>query len=328
MKILFMGTPDFAAHILEKLIQSGHEMIGVVTQPDKEKGRGKNVSFPAVKELALQYNLTLYQPVKVREESFLDIVREMAPEVIVVAAFGQLLPKALLDIPPYGCINVHASLLPKYRGAAPIQYSIIEGEKETGVTIMYMDTKIDTGDMILQAKTAIDDNETGGSLYDKLSVLGADLLIEALEGLKNQTAVRIPQDDSEATYVKILDKDMGIINFDVPAVKLERLIRGLNPWPSAYTYLDGKTLKLWQASVESEDTFTNRDNSNQQIYRLAQPGEIIEIRKDSFAVKTSVGVLVVKELQLEGKKRMSADAFLRGYTITVGTKLGILKSNE
>jgi methionyl-tRNA formyltransferase len=309
MKILFMGTPDFAANILDKLIESGHEIIGVVTQPDKQKGRGKEMSPPPVKDLALKQNLSVYQPVKAREAGFIDMVKEIAPEVIVVAAFGQILPKALLDIPPYGCINVHASLLPKYRGAAPIQYSIINGEKETGVTIMYMDVGVDTGDMILQAKTPLTTEETGGSLYDKLAVLGADLLIEALTKLENGTAVRTPQDDSQATHVKMLDKNMGDIDFSVPAVQIERLIRGLNPWPSAYTFLDGKTLKFWKASVEPDD-------SN------ALPGEIIEVRKDSFAVKTGEGALVVKELQLEGKKRMTTDAFLRGYPLTAGKRLG------
>jgi methionyl-tRNA formyltransferase len=307
-----MGTPDFAATILDKIIQSGHEVIGVVTQPDKQKGRGKEFSAPPVKELALANHLPVYQPTKVRDPEFVETVREMAPEVIVVAAFGQLLPKSLLDIPPFGCINVHASLLPKYRGAAPIQYSIINGEEETGITIMYMDVQLDTGDMILQAKTTITEEETGGSLHDKLAVLGAHLLIEALVKVKEGTANRIPQEDSQATYVKILDKDMGRIDFSLPAKKIEQLIRGLNPWPSAYTYLEGKTLKLWQAEVENENP----------EYKTVQPGEIVEVRKDCVVVTTGEGLLVIKELQLEGKKRMTADAFLRGYSIPVGTKLG------
>ncbi|MDF2944384.1 MAG: fmt [Herbinix sp.] len=316
MKILFMGTPEYAARSLEKIIQSGHEVIGVVTQPDKQKGRGQAMNFSPVKELALKHGLTLYQPVKVREADFLAIAQELAPEAIIVAAFGQILPKALLDIPPFGCINVHASLLPKYRGAAPIQYSILEGEEETGITIMYMNVGIDTGDIILQAKTPIAPEETGGSLYDKLAVIGADLLIEALKKIEDGTAVRVPQDDTKATYVKTLNKDMGILDFTQPAIKLERLIRGLNPWPSAYTFLEGKTLKIWQAAVE------NADPSKMSGLASTMPGEVIEIRKDSIVVLTGDGLLVVKELQLEGKKRMAVDAFLRGYSVVVGTKLG------
>ncbi len=310
MKVLFMGTPDFAVVTLDKLIASEHELLGVVTQPDKQKGRGQELSFSPVKELALKHGIPVYQPNKVKDVEFLDMVRAMAPEVIVVAAFGQILPKAFLDIPPYGCINVHGSLLPKYRGAAPIQYSIIDGESETGITIMYMDVGIDTGDMILQAKLPIAENETGGSLFDKMSHLGADLLLEALDQLKAGTVLRIPQDDEQATYVKVLNKDMGFLDFSQPAVKLERMIRGLNPWPSAYTYLEGKTLKLWQASVEPL-----KDSS-------AKPGQVIELRKDSFVVATGDEALVIKELQLEGKKRMTTDAFLRGYPVAPGTILG------
>ncbi|MBP1754141.1 MAG: fmt, partial [Firmicutes bacterium] len=252
MKVLFMGTPDFAAVTLEKLIASKHELLGVVTQPDKQKGRGREVAFSPVKELAIQAGIPIYQPIKAKEPEFLELVKTISPEVIVVAAFGQILPKALLDIPTYGCINVHGSLLPKYRGAAPIQYSIIDGENETGITIMHMDVGIDTGDMILQEKLPIAADETGGSLFDKMAALGADLLLVALDQLEAGTAPRIAQDNDQATYVKILNKEMGKLDFHQPAVKLERLIRGLNPWPSAYTYLDGKTLKLWQAGVETE----------------------------------------------------------------------------
>lgn len=313
MKVLYMGTPDFAATVLAKLIDSEHEIIGVVTQPDKQKGRGHEVSYSAVKELALKHGLTVYQPVKLKEQEFLDIASALAPEVIVVAAFGQILPKVLLDIPPYGCINVHGSLLPKYRGAAPIQYSIIDGEEETGITIMYMGVGLDTGDMILQAKLPILPKDTGGSLFDKMADLGADLLIEALVEIKNGTANRIPQEDEKATYVKVIDKSMGKMDFTQPAVKLERLIRGLNPWPSAYTFLDGKTLKIWEAdTVQSEDLL----NIN------TTPGQIVEIRKDTIVVMTGDGLLMIKELQLEGKKRMPVDAFLRGYSIKEGICLG------
>lgn len=311
MKVLFMGTPDFAATILERLVLSGYEMLGVVTQPDKQKGRRQEVSFSPVKELALKHGLMVYQPAKVREPEFLETVRVMAPDVIVVAAFGQILPKALLEIPPKGCINVHASLLPSYRGAAPIQYSIIDGEEETGITIMYMDTGIDTGDIILQESLPITKSETGGSLFDKMAVLGSELIVKALKQIEVGTSTRIPQDNEKATYVKVIDKEMGRLDFLQPAVKLERLIRGLNPWPTAFTYLEGKTLKLWLAEVEED-----------RAYSAATAGEVVEVRKDSLAVKTGEGLLIIRELQLEGKKRMTADAFLRGYNIAVGTRLG------
>jgi methionyl-tRNA formyltransferase len=316
MKVLFMGTPDLAATILERIIQTGYEVIGVVTQPDKQKGRGQSVSFSPVKELAIKYELPVYQPLKAKDPEFIKTVEELAPEVVIVAAFGQILSKALLDIPPFGCINVHASLLPKYRGAAPIQYSIIDGEEETGITIMYMDVGIDTGDMILQAKTPIAEDETGGSLYDKLAVLGADLLIEALDKIKLGTSIREPQDHSKATHVKIISKEMGNIDFKQPAIKIERLIRGLNPWPSAYTFINGKTLKLWQAEALKIDDNNVTNNS-------VQPGEVIAVQKDAILVKTGDGILAIKELQLEGKKRMTADAFLRGYSVPVGSIFGV-----
>lgn len=314
MRALFMGTPDFAATVLEKVIQAGHEVIGVVTQPDKQKGRGHEIIFSPVKELALKYGLTVYQPIKVKEPEFLQIIEQLKPEIILVAAFGQILPKALLDIPPSGCINVHGSLLPKYRGAAPIQYSVIDGEAETGVTIMHMDVGIDTGDMILQRKIPIAKEETGGSMFDKLAALGGDLLIEAIEMIENKTAERIPQDNELATLVKVINKEMGRIDFTQPAQKLERLIRGLNPWPSAFTQLDGKTLKIWKAEVEGSDL--------EGITSDAVPGEVIKVGKDSISILTGEGILVVKEMQLEGKKRMAVDAFLRGYPVEVGTKLG------
>ncbi|MGF7144812.1 methionyl-tRNA formyltransferase [Anaerotaenia torta] len=310
MKILFMGTPDFAAATLDKLIHSRHQLIGVVTQPDKQKGRKQEVSISPVKELALTHAVPVYQPNKVREPEFMEKVRELAPETIIVAAFGQILPKALLDIPPYGCINVHGSLLPKYRGAAPIQYSIIDGEHETGITIMYMDTGIDTGDMILQSKLPIAEDETGGSLFHKMAQLGADLLLEALDQLEAGTAARIPQDNEKASYVKMLTKEMGEMDFTQSADRLERLIRGLNPWPGAYTLLEGKTLKLWRAETEKRDVTG------------AVPGEVMELREDALVVAAGDGALVIRELQLDGKKRMTAADFLRGRKLLPGVVLG------
>ena len=308
-----MGTPDFAVPTLEHIVRDGHEVLAVVTQPDKAKGRGKNVQYTPVKAKALEYGLDVYQPVKVREPSFVRMLEGMKPDVIVVVAFGQILPKAILDIPVSGCINVHASLLPKYRGAAPIQWAVIRGEKESGVTTMQMGEGLDDGDMILKKTIALDEKETGGSLHDKLSLMGAELLIETLHRLEDGSAVRKPQDDSQkGEYARMLTKDMGKIDFNQDAGSIECLIRGLNPWPSAYTSLSGKTLKLWYADVLD-------------LEYKGEPGEIVEIQKDGFIVKTKEGALKIKELQLEGKKRMSSDAFLRGFPLEVHTILGTNK---
>ena len=307
-----MGTPDLAVTILDKMIKSDHEIIAVVTQPDKKKGRGKLLSPPPVKELALKHGLPVYQPKKVRDQEFIDEVARLKPDLIVVAAFGQILSKELLDLPKHGCINVHTSLLPKYRGASPIQYAIIDGEEKTGVTIMHMDIGLDTGDIILQKEIDISKDETAGTLHDKLANLGADALLESLDDIESGRAKRIPQDDSKATHVKTLDKEMGEIDFGEPAIRIERLIRGLNPWPSAYTFIDGKVLKIWRAHVEETES-----SSPENV-----PGEIVEVRKDEIAVITGQGLLVITELQLVGKKRMSTGAFLLGYQLEEGCILG------
>lgn len=310
MRVIFMGTPDFAVPTLQAVIDAGHELAAVFTQPDKAKGRGKAVVYTPVKEKALEYHIPVYQPVKVRDPEVIEQIRQMKPDVIVVVAFGQLLPKTLLDIPPYGCINVHASLLPKYRGAAPIQWAVINGEKISGVTTMYMAEGLDTGDMILKEEVMLDEKETGGSLHDKLSVIGAALLVKTLNMLKEGTAVREKQDDSlKGQYAKMLDKHMGAIDFNEPAVKIERLIRGLNPWPSAYTKLNGKTCKFWLADVDSSDYD-------------GVCGEVVKVTKNDFVIKTGQGGLIVKELQLEGKKRMDAGAFMRGVPIKEGVIFG------
>ena len=309
MRIVFMGTPDFAVPTLEKIIEAGHEVVGVVTQPDKAKGRGHQVVFPPVKETALKYGLTVYQPKRVRDEAFVDQLKTLDPDVIVVVAFGQILPKTVLDLPSYGCVNVHASLLPKYRGAAPIQWAVINGEAYSGVTIMRMDEGLDTGDMIAREKIALDADETGGSLFDKLSAMGGRLLVQVLKELEDGTAVFEKQDDSQAgEYARMLTKSMGAIRFDEPAVRIERLIRGLNPWPSAYTRFRGKTLKIWKAAVSD------------QAYDRA-PGEVAAVSKTDFTVQTGEGALIIQEVQMEGKKRMAAEAFLRGYSVSVGEKL-------
>lgn len=308
MRIVYMGTPDIASAILKDLINSKHEIIGVVTKPDKPKGRGGKVLLTPVKEVALEHDITVYQPNKLKEEDFQDSLKELNPDIIVVAAFGQILPKSVLELPKHGCINVHASLLPKYRGAAPIQWSIIDGEEKTGITIIHMDAGIDTGDMIMKDEVVLDKKETAGTLHDKLAVCGGKLLLKALEAIEDGNAPREKQDDSKANYVKVLTKEFGHIDFSKSAIEIERLVRGLNPWPSAYCFLDGKTLKIWDADVTHEEL-------------NGEFGEIVGLTKDSILVKTGNALLAIKELQLEGKKRMSSDAFLRGYHIELGTKL-------
>ncbi len=306
MKIVFMGTPDFAVGTLHALAESEHEILAVVTQPDKPKGRGKALQPTPVKEEALRYGIPVYQPKKVREEEFQAVLRELNPDLIVVVAFGQLIPKSILELPRYGCVNVHASLLPKYRGAAPIQWAVIDGEKESGVTIMKMDEGLDTGDMIAKAVVPLAADETGGSLFDKLSQIGAQLLIDTIPALEAGTAVceKQPQ-ESPTPYAAMLNKKMGLIDWNQDASVIECLIRGLNPWPSAYTYLKGKTLKIWQAKVV-------------ETQQEAEPGTVICVDKKQLVVACKTNALSIQRLQLEGKKQMETEAFLRGYTIDSG----------
>ena len=309
MKIVYMGTPDFAVNPLHALAEAGYEVTGVVTQPDKPKGRGKSMLPTPVKEEALKHGFPVYQPVKVRDPEFLQVLEKLDPDIIVVAAFGQIIPKSILELPKYGCINIHASLLPKYRGAAPIQWAIIDGEKVTGVTTMLMDVGLDTGDMLLKTEVSVDAKETGGSLHDKLAAAGGELLERTLIGLEAGTIVPEKQDDSQAgEYARMLDKELGHIDFNQPAVVIERLIRGLNPWPSAYTYIDGKTLKIWEAEV------LDRNYG-------CEYGEVAEVTRNSLIIQTGIGALSVKSVQLEGKKRMDISAFLNGYTIEKGTRM-------
>ncbi|WP_455715588.1 methionyl-tRNA formyltransferase [Anaerosporobacter sp.] len=310
MKVLFMGTPDFAVSTLESIIKAGHEVVGVVTQPDKPKGRGKAVLYTPVKEKALEHDIPVYQPVRVREESVIEELSKLQPDIGVVVAFGQILPQNLLDMPKFGCVNVHGSLLPKYRGAAPIQWAVIDGEAVSGITIMQMDAGLDTGDMISKVEVPLESDETYGSLHDKLAVAGAKLLVETLELFDNGTVTREKQDDSKSNYAIRLTKELGKMDFSKSAVELERLIRGLNPWPSAYTSLNGKTLKVWKADV-LEKQFDG------------ELGEIVDVTKDSICVKTADGTLAFKEIQLEGKKRMEVGSFLRGFTVEKGEKLGV-----
>ena len=309
MRVIFMGTPDFSVGTLEALIAAGHEVCLAVTQPDKPKGRGGRMQYTPVKEKALFYNIPVYQPKRVRDPECVEELRKYKADVMVVVAFGQILPKEILEMTPYGCINVHASLLPKYRGAAPIQWAIIEGEKVTGVTTMQMDEGLDTGDMILKTEVPVTADETGESLHDKLAAAGAALCVETLKALEDGTAVREKQGDSPTAYAKMLTKELGNIDWAEPAVKIERLVRGLNSWPSAYTHWNGKVMKIWRAAAEAAETAD------------VQPGTVVSVEKESFAVQTGDGVLRVLEVQMPGKKRMDAGAFLRGNTMEPGELL-------
>ena len=310
MKIVYMGTPDFAVAPLAALVENGYEVEAVITQPDKPKGRGKTMMPTPVKEEALKHEIPVLQPVKVRDPEFVEKLKSLAPDIIVVAAFGQIIPKSILDMPKFGCINIHASLLPKYRGAAPIQQAVIDGEKESGVTIMQMGTGLDTGDMISRIVVPLSEDETGGSLFDKLAVAGAELLVQTLPSIFDGTATREKQpEESPTPYAAMISKKMGLMDFTKSATELERLVRGMNPWPSAYTFLNGKTLKVWKCSVES-------GNCGKEA-----PGTITGVDKKGIHVACGTDKLVLEEVQLEGKKRMETDAFLRGYQVTEGIML-------
>lgn len=319
MRIVFMGTPDFSVPALKALVEAGHQVIAVVTQPDKPKGRGKEVQMTPVKIQAMEYGIPVYQPAKVREASFVEVLKGLEADVYVVIAFGQILPKAVLELPKYGCINIHASLLPKYRGAAPIQWCVIDGERETGITTMMMDVGLDTGDMLEKAVIPIEEKETGGSLHDKLSMAGGDLILSTLKKLEEGTLVRTPQTDEGTCYAKMLTKSLGDIDWNQGAVSIERLIRGLNPWPSAYTMWNGKTIKIWAADViagrEAADFLSE---SGVPAETGTAPGMVVCSDKRGLVVCTGGGLLSIRELQMEGKKRMDTPAFLRGYPIPAG----------
>lgn len=323
MRIIFMGTPDFSVPVLEALIGSGHEVAAVVTQPDKPKGRGKETAMSPVKETALKHGLPVYQPVRAREASFIDEMRAIKPDVMVVIAFGQILSKELLEVPKYGCVNIHASLLPKYRGAAPIQWAVINGEKETGITTMMMDEGMDTGDMLEKRVIPLDEKETGKSLFDRLSLLGGELILSTLDRLEKGTLVRTPQNHEEATYVKKISKSLGEVDWTMDGVAIERLIRGLNPWPSAYTWLSGKMLKLWEADVVSEEaeSFDGASAGSGDGGEKAC-GQVVSASDSGLKVQTGQGILNITSLQLEGKKRMDTAAFLRGFPVQAGVRLG------
>lgn len=306
MKVIYMGTPEFAVPAADAIYKAGHKVLAVFTQPDKAKGRSGKLVFPPVKEWAVANKIDVYQPVKLREQENVSLIRKLDPDVIVVAAYGQILSKEILDIPKYGCVNIHASLLPKYRGAAPIARCIIEGETETGVTTMEMAEGLDTGDILEVAKTVIEDTDNADTLETKLARSGAGLILSTLNGLENGSITPVKQDDAKSTYAAKLSKDMGLMDFTKPAVELERLIRGLYPWPCAYTKIAEKSVKIYEATVSEAS---------------GNPGEVIEVTKKSFTVACGEGSLVIRSLQPEGKGRMDAAAYLNGNKLTVGMKL-------
>lgn len=309
MDIVYMGTPDFAVPALEKLIEAGHRITAVVTQPDRQRGRGKEVLYSPVKECALKYDIPVFQPVKIKSPEAVEHLRSYQADIFVAAAFGQILSKEILDMPRYGCVNIHASLLPKYRGAAPIQWAVINGEDKTGVTIMQMDEGLDTGDIIAQREVLIAQDETGESLFEKLSVLGADLLVETLDAIREDNVVRKKQDPALSSYARMLKKEDGRIDWSRTSKQIEQQIRGMNSWPSAYTIWNGKILKIWKAQW------------NQSVHAYA-PGTLITVEKESVMAACGEGMIKILELQLEGKKRMPVKDFLLGYHMEEGSRLG------
>lgn len=309
MKIVFMGTPDFAAGALKSLIEAGHEITAVVTQPDKAKGRSQELLPPPVKVVALEHRIPVLQPVRIKRPEEVEKLKQYPADIYVVAAFGQILSQEILDIPEFGCLNIHASLLPKYRGASPIQHVIIDGEEKTGITIMQMDAGLDTGDMLYQKEIVISPKDTYASLHDKLMVLGGEAIVEALPLLEQGKLVPRKQEDALSCYAHLIDKTMGELDFTKSAEILDRLIRGLNPWPSAYTTYHGKQLKVWEAEPVKSP-------------KAGKPGEILAVEKDAVLVAAGSGALRITSLQLSGKKRMSAHDFLLGVRMTPGEILG------
>lgn len=308
MKVVFMGTPDFSVKALDSIIAAGHQVVLTVTQPDKPRGRGKEVQITPVKACAVKHDIPVFQPVKIRESEAVEKLRECRADVFVVAAFGQILTEEILNMPKFGCINIHASLLPKYRGAGPIQRVILDGMKETGITIMKMDKGVDTGDMLMQSVVPIDEKETGDSLHDKLAIEGAKLIVEALSRIEKGDIAPVKQNDDEASFAGKLDKSMGKIDWNNDAVKIERLVRGLNSWPGAYTSYNGKTLKIWESEVYG----------NIKTQGNEAPGAVLSTDKTAIYVKTGEGVLKITQIQLEGKKRMNVKEFLLGCHIEAG----------
>lgn len=312
MKIVFMGTPDFSLQPLKSLVEAGHDVSLVLTREDKKRNRGELSPTP-VKELAQELDIPVLTPSKMKDEALIERLKSENADFFVVVAYGKILPKEILDIPKLGCINIHASLLPEYRGAAPIQWSIIDGKKKTGITTMLMDEGLDTGDILKQYELPITDDETGGSLFDKLAILGGEAIADTIANFKSITPT--PQGEATTEYAKMISKQMGEIDFNKSATEIERLIRGMNPWPSAYTKYEGKVLKIWEAEVAGNISELPNINLSENY------GKIYSFNKDIFIICNN-SVLKVLSLQLEGKKRMSAKDFLLGREIKQGYVLG------
>ncbi|AKL95540.1 methionyl-tRNA formyltransferase Fmt [Clostridium aceticum] len=304
-----MGTPDFAVPSLEALIEENYNVVGVFTQPDRPKGRGKKLAMPPIKEKALEHNLQVFQPSSLKDIKTVELIKEMNPDVIVVVAYGQILTKEVLEIPALGCINVHGSLLPKYRGAGPIQWAIIHGEKTTGITTMYMEEGLDTGDMILKEEVSIGENETAGELYHRLALVGGDLLKKTLIQIRQGNAPREKQREELSSYAPMLTKELGEIQWHKTAEEIHNLIRGTIPWPMSYTTYLGKTMKIWKSSVMTDEI-------------SHEPGKIVEVLKDKIYVATGKDLLVIEEVQFSGGKRLSVKDFLVGNTIEKNVVLG------
>ncbi len=342
MKIVFMGTPDFAVGILKALIETGHTISCVVTQPDRPKGRGRGVQFPPVKECALEHQIPVLQPIKIRTPEAVAELARYEADLFVVAAFGQILSSEILHMPKYGCINVHASLLPRYRGAAPIQWAIINGEEVSGVTIMQMNEGLDTGDMLAKTVVPIAPEETGDSLHDKLMAAGAALLTETIPGIVNGSLTPEQQKEEDSCYARMLQKSLGKIDWEMDGAYIERLIRGLNSWPGCYTVFRGKTLKIWEASLtwpeDAGEELVNAESeadSEEKVGKalegtkeavnaedIKSAGVIQKVTKDTIEVQTGRGNLILKSVQPEGKKRMLVKDFLLGYPVSAGERLG------
>ena len=317
MRIVFMGTPDFAAETLKALLQSGEEIAAVVTQPDKPVGRKAILQPSPVKVLAEEAGVPVLQPRRVRDEEAIDALRAIAPDLIVVAAFGQIIPKEILEMPPLGCVNVHASLLPKYRGAAPIQWALLDGEEETGITLMRMDEGLDTGDILAVRTVPVTGEDTGGSLFDKMASAGAKLLLENLEALKTQSLTPQPQpEESPTAYARMIKKEDGRIDWTREAAWIERQIRAMSPWPSAFTSLNGKNCKILRSHLVLPDETNTEEHDT--IFADASAGTIVSADPQGIRVRTGKGILCVTELQLEGKKALPAADFLRGHPLGKG----------
>jgi len=309
MKVIFMGTPEFAVPCLRALIKEKYEVQAVFTQPDKPKGRGKKLMMPPVKELAVLEGIPVYQPTSLKSPESLDIIKELNPDIIIVVAYGQLLPKTILDLPPFGCVNVHASLLPKYRGAAPINWVIINGEDKTGITTMYMDVGLDTGDMILAEELIIGEDETSEELHDKMSQLGAELLLKTLNQIEKGNAVRVPQNHDESSYAPMMNKELGRIDWNKPAKAIKNLIRGTIPWPAAFTTYKGEVMKIFKCRLEASTV-------------EKEAGCVVKVARDGLYISTGSGLLVIEELQFSGGKRLAVRDFLVGNQLEEGVILG------